>query len=83
MYKLFLENLKKIIQTININYHQSANHALGGKKHSKREVLGKTLVIYKIPGDRKEYVKHKGKLTTVKDYKALMKQKAKPKKMST
>jgi len=55
----------------------------GGKKHSKREVLGKTMVIYKIQGDRKEYVKHKGKLTTVKDYKALMKQKAKPKKMST
>lgn len=51
----------------------------GGKKHSKREVLGKTRVIYKIQGDRKEYVKHKGKLTTVKDYKALMKQKAKQK----
>lgn len=51
----------------------------GGKKHSKKEVLGKTIVIYKIQGDRKEYVKHKGKLTTVKDYKALMKQKAKQK----
>ena len=35
------------------------------------------MVIYKIKGDRKEYVRHKGKLITVKDYKALMKQKAK------
>lgn len=29
--------------------------------------------IYKIPGDRKEYVKYKGKLITVKDYKMLNK----------
>ena len=57
--------------------------ARGGKKHSKREVLGKTLIIYKINGDRKEYVKHKGKLITIKDYKALIKQKVKPKKKST
>ena len=33
------------------------------------------MVIYKIQGDRKEYVKHKGKLITVKDYKELMKAK--------
>mgnify|MGYP006906272278 CR=1 FL=1 len=55
----------------------------GGKKHSKREVLGKIMVIYKINGDRKEYVRHKGKLITIKDYKALIKQKVKPKKKST
>lgn len=52
---------------------------IGGKKHSKREVLGKMMVIYKINGDRKEYVRHKGKLITIKDYKASMKQKAKKK----
>lgn len=55
----------------------------GGKKSKKlpkKEFLGKTKSIHKIPGDRKEYVKHKGKLVTIKDYKALMKQKAKPKK---
>lgn len=51
------------------------NNMSGGKKHSKKEVLGKTLIIYKIPGDRKEYVKHKGKLITVKSYKELMKKK--------
>ena len=51
----------------------------GGKKTSKKEVLGKMRCIYKIPGDRKEYVKHKGKLITVKDYKMLNK---KPKKVA-
>tara|TARA_Y100000389_G_C17395482_1_gene482268 strand:+ start:105 stop:1346 length:1242 start_codon:yes stop_codon:yes gene_type:complete len=53
------------------------------KKLPKKEILGKMISIYKIQGDRKEYVKHKGKLTTIKDYKALMKQKAKkPTKLS-
>ena len=53
----------------------------GGKKSKKlpkKEILGKMRCIYKIPGDRKEYLKHKGKLITVKEYKELMK--AKPKK---
>ena len=51
---------------------------VGGKKSKKlpkKEILGKMRCIYKIPGDRKEYVKHKGKLITVKDYKELMKTK--------
>lgn len=54
---------------------------IGGKKSKKlpkKEILGKMRCIYKIPGDRKEYLKHKGKLITVKEYKELMK--AKPKK---
>tara|TARA_B110000444_G_C18805030_1_gene579485 strand:+ start:1099 stop:1374 length:276 start_codon:yes stop_codon:yes gene_type:complete len=45
------------------------------KKQPNKEILGKMICIYKIPGDRKEYVKHKGKLITVKDYKKLMKAK--------
>ena len=48
----------------------------GGKKSKKlhkKEILGKTKSIHKIPGDRKEYVKHKGKLITVKSYKELIK----------
>lgn len=54
------------------------------KKLPKKEILGKMIFIYKIPGDRKEYVRHKGKLTTVKDYKELMKAKKakKPTKLS-
>ena len=40
--------------------------------------------IYKLPEDRKEYVKHKGKLITIKDFKEFMKPKkqAKPKKQT-
>jgi hypothetical protein len=42
------------------------------------------MCIYKIPGDRKEYVRHKGKRITVKDYKESMKTKKakKPTKLS-
>jgi hypothetical protein len=43
------------------------------KKQPKKEILGKIICIHKIPGDRKEYVKHKGKLITIKKYKELMK----------
>lgn len=57
------------------------------KKQPKKEILGKMICIYNIPGDRKDYVKHKGKLITLKDYKELMKSKkdkkpVKPKKSS-
>lgn len=72
-----------------LNYHYKSNNrslkdlyekvqVLGGKKSKKppkKEILGKMRIIHKIPGDRKEYVKHKGKLITVKDYKKLMKAK--------
>ena len=65
---------------------EEGKHRGGAKKSKKlpkKEILGKMISIYKIQGDRKEYVKHKGKLTTIKDYKALMKQKAKkPTKLS-
>lgn len=45
----------------------------GGKKTVKKMILGKLRCIYKILGSRKEYVKHKGVLITVTDYKKLMK----------
>jgi len=47
----------------------------GGKvrRHAKKEILGKERCIYKKAGDRKEYVKHKGNLITVNDYRKLMK----------
>lgn len=68
-------DLRNIIYTF---YKKSIQAQEGGKKSKKlpkKEILGKMRCIYKIPGDRKEYVKHKGKLITVKDYKELMKAK--------
>lgn len=38
----------------------------------KKEILGKQRCIYKKTGDRKEYVKYKGDLITVKDYKKII-----------
>jgi phage-related minor tail protein len=38
----------------------------------KKEILGKQRCIYKKAGDRKEYVKYKGDLITVKDYKKII-----------
>ncbi len=45
------------------------------KKTAKKEILGKERCIYKKSGDRKEYLKHKGGLITVSEYKKLMKSK--------
>lgn len=42
-------------------------------KINKKEILGRERCIYKKAGDRKEYLKHKGELITVKDYKKQMK----------
>lgn len=56
-------------------------HSGGGNakitKKSKKSILGKERCIYKKAGDRKEYVRYKGDLITVKDYTKLMKAKAK------
>lgn len=45
-------------------------------KQSKKSILGKERCIYKKAGDRKEYLRYKGDLITVKDYTKLMKAKA-------
>jgi len=47
------------------------------KKQSEcKEIFGKKMKIYKMPDSRKEYVKYKGELLHISDYKNLMKQKA-------
>jgi uncharacterized membrane protein YqiK len=49
------------------------------KKSECKEIFGKKMKIYKMPDSRKEYVKYKGELHHIADYKDLMKQKAKAK----
>ena len=46
------------------------------KQSIYKEILGKQMKIYKMPDSRKEYVKYKGKLHPISEYKSLMKQKA-------
>ena len=73
-----IEEMVEAIQSVKDGYYHGENSGVGGKKskkQQKKEILGKMRCIYKIPGDRKEYVKHKGKLITIKDYKKLMKAK--------
>lgn len=41
-------------------------------KISKKEILGKERCIYKISGDKKQYLKHKGGLITITEYKKIM-----------
>ena len=46
------------------------------KQSIYKEILGKQMKIYKMPDSRKEYVKYKGELHPISEYKSLMKQKA-------
>ena len=46
------------------------------KQSIYKEILRKQMKIYKMPDSCKEYVKYKGELLHISDYKSLMKQKA-------
>ena len=61
------EENNKYIQTVIVG-------GLNKSKTPKKEILGKIRCIYKVPGSRKEHVKHNGQLISVSDYKKLMKQ---------
>jgi hypothetical protein len=51
--------------------------AVSQKKQSiYKEIFGKQMKIYKMPDSRKEYVRYKGELHPISEYKSLMKQKA-------
>ena len=72
--------LEKLME--NIGNNDNNNLSSGGKRkvnpdkpamNGKKEILGKQRCIYKKAGDRKEYVKYKGVLITVKDYKKIIK----------
>jgi hypothetical protein len=54
----------------------SSPTSTGGKKSSRathKEILGKQMKIYTKPNDKKEYVKHKGLLISIREYKEHMK----------
>jgi hypothetical protein len=78
------ENKRKVLGLL-LKYEHILKESTGGTggnsntepiKTAKKQILGKERCIYKKTGDRKEYVKHKGNLITVKDYRTLMKKKA-------
>jgi hypothetical protein len=56
MYKKYLEE------------HRHLFHQTGGKKLKKKNILGTEKCIYKKQGDRREYIRHNGKLITIKEY---------------
>ena len=59
-----------------LNISQGGNRKTNTvKKINKKSILGKERCIYAIQGDRKEYLRYKGDLIPVKDYKKLMKDK--------
>jgi hypothetical protein len=51
-----------------LNKHKHLFNQDGGRKIKKKKILGKEKCIYKKSGDRKEYIKYKGELITIKDY---------------
>jgi hypothetical protein len=72
------EKLSRYIEIFDpLNQKQSEITGGNTKIKNKKNILGKERCIYKISGNRKEYVKYKGELITVKDYKNIIKLKNK------
>ena len=71
-YNRAIEKFKKPRQT------SSKKPKLTGGKNTqrKKEIMGRTRCIYKKPNDRKEYVKYKGELVTLKEFKNNFKKKS-------
>ena len=87
-FKVILQEWWNIWKNIENDELPDGEEIRGGKKSKKttkkKEIHGVMRCIYKLPDDRKEYVKHKGKLITIKDFKEFMKPKklTKPKKQT-
>jgi hypothetical protein len=64
------DGFEVILDTTDIGWGEGRTETIGGSKaYVKKEICGKLRCIYKIPGSRKEYIKYKGHLITVSDYK--------------
>lgn len=79
MFKIYKQNY--IFEHDGENPWKHPRHGNGGGKQrgnskitkiSKKEILGKERCIYKISGDKKQYVKYKGGLITITEYKKIM-----------
>lgn len=73
-----LETINSKLEELNTLENSSGTKAAakGGKKSSRathKEILGKQMKIYTKPNDKKEYVKHKGYLISIREYKEHMK----------
>jgi hypothetical protein len=69
--KEFEEHLGKL-DNIKIKLNKYSPPAKGGKKSTKKVILGKERCIYKVQGSKKDHIKYKGALIPVADYKKLM-----------
>jgi hypothetical protein len=67
----------KIFDPLNQNQSEIGGGYTKIKIKNKKNILGKERCIYKISENRKEYVKYKGELITVNDYKKIIKLKNK------
>ena len=93
---LYQSDAEHRVSKLNINggYKKNSKNKINSKKVSNKpivsqnkhsiykEIFGKKMKIYKMPNSRMEYVKYKGELYHISDYKDLMKQKAIAKTMS-
>lgn len=72
----FIKDLKNIQEILIAECDNQPQSSTGGKKSSRathKEILGKQMKIYTKPNDKKEYVKHKGYLISIREYKEHMK----------
>lgn len=77
--KGLVENYNGIDEIVSKELNQSGAGKYQPKKMNKKEILGKERCIYKKQGDKREYVKYKSELITVKDFKIIMAKKNKAK----
>lgn len=81
-YKYLSSNLKLPDDSIDklISDEESQKGGKGRKTQKKKEIMGQIRCIYKKPKDRKEYVKYKGELVTIKEFKKIINTNKKTKK---